>query len=113
MIEGKFKEDFEVWYEAKAERSDHVPPLNVFYELSASLQWGMYVDFINTKKQNISISGARPQRGMYKDEDLFVARSSGALISHEDALDGIFYRTVKDARKYSLIHYVNLYNKYN
>jgi hypothetical protein len=113
MLEGKFQDDFEEWYEDKADRTDHLPPLNMFYELSASLQWGIFLDFINSMDHHIAISGAMPQTGLMKGVRMFVARHNGALISHEDLEQGIFAKTVKESRRYSLRSVMNLYNKYD
>ena len=57
-LTGKCKEAFEKWYNVNLERMNYLDLYTDtfdergFYKMPESMRWGVYVDFLNTKKYN-------------------------------------------------------------
>jgi len=58
MLTGKAKIEFEKWYIQYAEQTNYTMPLTVpngFYAFHPSMQWGVYVDWLDSVGINIEI----------------------------------------------------------
>ena len=58
MLHGILEDHFEKWYEIEVDRTDHLPPLNMFGELTVMLRYGMYIDFLNRRGLKISLNNS-------------------------------------------------------
>ena len=59
------EDHFEEWYKNESELTDHLPPLNIFNELTLTMCYGMYEDFLNRRGLKISMKNTPNEMTFY------------------------------------------------